>query len=214
MQHVGTRRLQSIVAAIAIHARKVGELLSVAAKIHLIVGLVERAESGEEFALVVALEAGARDHIEEAIGAVAIGSRVAAALRFQIVDVFGIDLRPDVAGDVRVGDGNTIDRPGDLVSAAHVELIVRHPGARYVVGDEVEAVAQVRAGRRLDFAAAHDGNRRHRLGVCGERLFLDGDGLLERVRLPIENAAPERCRKRQRPAVARASNPSRLTVTS
>ena len=58
-----------------------------------------------QFHLVVALEAGARNDVEHAVRAVAIRGRVAAALGLQVVDVFRIDLRADVAGDVGVGDG-------------------------------------------------------------------------------------------------------------
>ena len=146
-----------------------------AAEVHLIVGLVKRAEGGEQLAFVVALEAGSRNDVEHAIGAVAVSGGIAAALRFQVVDVLGIDLRPDVARDVGVRDGNAVDRPGHLVPAAHVKLVVRHPCSRNVVGDRGQAVAQVRAGRRRDFTAADDGGGRHLFRAYGERGLRDGD---------------------------------------
>ena len=41
-------------------------------------------------------------------------------MSFDVVDVLGVNLRPNIAGDIGVRDGNTIDRPGHLVSAAHI----------------------------------------------------------------------------------------------
>ena len=150
-KNVGTGRFKPVVAAIAVYAAVIGELLGVASEIHLIVGLVERAEGGDQLAFLIALEASSRDGIEDAIGAVAIGGGIAAALRLQVIDILGIDLRADVAGDVGVGNRNAVDSPGNLVSAAHVKLIVGHPCARNVIGDRGQAVAQIgaRAWRRF-----------------------------------------------------------------
>ena len=72
MQNIGTRSLETVVAAVAVHAGVVGELLRVAAEVQLVIGLVERTEGREQFGFVVTLEARARNHIEHAIGAVTV----------------------------------------------------------------------------------------------------------------------------------------------
>ena len=73
VQDIRTRSFQPIVASVAVDTGKIGELLGVAAEIHLVVGLVKRAEGREQLALVVPLEAGSRHHVEHAVGAVAVG---------------------------------------------------------------------------------------------------------------------------------------------
>src|ERR1019366_4363929 len=147
-------RFEAVVAPVAVHACVVGELFGVAAEIDLIVGLVEGAEGGSELGFVVAFETGAGNDVEDAVSAIAGIGRIAAATDFEEVDVFGIDLGAHVAGDIGVGDGDTVNRPGDLMAAADVKLVVRDPGARNVGGDHVEAIAEVGAGGVLDFAAA------------------------------------------------------------
>jgi hypothetical protein len=147
-------------------------------KVHLFVGLVERAIRGVELAFVVALESGPRNHIENAIRPVALIRRIAAALGLQIVDILGIDLRAHVAGDVGIGNGNPVDGPRHLVAAAHVELVVRDPRARDVVGDQVQAVAEIGSGRHLDLAPAHQRGRGRDLRCRRERRLADDHGLL------------------------------------
>src|SRR5690349_14562674 len=66
----------------------------------------------------------ARVGVEDGVRAVAVFGRGAAALHFEDVDVLRIELRPDVAGDVRVRHRHAVDEPSDLVPAAHVQLIV------------------------------------------------------------------------------------------
>ena len=113
--------------------------------------------SGEELALVVALEAGPRHDIEDSVGAVAISGGIAAALHFEVIDILGIDLWPNVAGDIGIGDRHAIDGPRHLVPAAHVQLIVGDLGAGNVVGDHGQAVA----------ARMHLGSARYRGGLSG-----------------------------------------------
>src|SRR5260370_130745 len=84
----------------AIDAGKIGELLGVVAEVDLVIGLVKRAESREQLALVVALEARSWHDVEQAIGAVAVGGGITAALGFEVVDILRVDLRPDIAGDI------------------------------------------------------------------------------------------------------------------
>ena len=139
-------RREAVVAAVAVEAGVVGELFGVVAEVELVVGLEEVAGGQDEFGLAVALEAGAGDDVEDAVGAVADISGVAAALDFDVVDVLGVDLRAEVAGDVGVGDLDAVDEPADLVAAAHVEHVVGHVGAGDVVGDHRHAVGAVCAG--------------------------------------------------------------------
>ena len=100
---------------------------------------VEIAAGEQELAFTVALEAVAGKDVEDAVGAVAHVGGVAAALGFKGVDVFGIDLRADVGGDLGVGDGDAVDEPTGLMAAAHVEHVVGHVGAGNVVGDHLHA---------------------------------------------------------------------------
>ena len=81
VHNLGHRRLQAEVAAVAVDARVVGEAFGVAAEAKCVIGLVEVACAQDELSLVVALEAGARDHIEHAVGAVAELGAIAAAIR-------------------------------------------------------------------------------------------------------------------------------------
>ena len=118
-----------------------------AAEVHLIVGLVKRAEGREQLGFVASLEARSRHDVEDAVRAVAVSGGIAAALRLQIVDIFRVDLRSDIARDIGIGDGNAVDGPGHLVAAAHVKLVVGHPRSGNVVGDRCQTVAEIRAGR-------------------------------------------------------------------
>ena len=131
----GDGRGEAVVAAVAVEAGVPGEFLGVVAEVELVVGLEEVAGGEDELGLAVALEAGAGDDVEDAVGAVADVGGVAAALDFEVVDVLGVDLRAEVGGDVGVGDLDAVDEPGDLVAAAHVQHVVGHVGAGDVVGD-------------------------------------------------------------------------------
>ena len=112
--------------------------------------------------MAVAFEAVAREHVEDAIGAVADVGGVAAALGFERVDVLGVDLRADVGGDVGVGNLDAVDEPAGLMASAHVEHVVGHVGAGDVVGDHLHAVGAVGAGglgdvERVDERGGSDG---------------------------------------------------------
>ena len=88
---------EAVVAAVAVEAGVPGEFFGVVAEVELVVGLEEVAGGDDEFGLAVALEAGAGDDVEDAVGAVADVGGVAAALDFDVVDVFGVDLGAEVA---------------------------------------------------------------------------------------------------------------------
>src|SRR5882672_5526344 len=95
------------------------------------------AKGCDKFGFAVALKTRARNYIERAVGAVAIFCGKAAALDFDHVNVLGIELRADVGGNVCVRYGNAVYKPGDLVTAANVKLVVNHVRAGCVAGDEV-----------------------------------------------------------------------------
>src|ERR1700722_17199369 len=85
-------RGEAVVAAVAVEAGVVGELFCVVTEVELVVGLEEAACREDELGLAGALEAGAGDYVEDAVGAVAYVGGVTAALDFDVVDVLGIDL--------------------------------------------------------------------------------------------------------------------------
>ncbi len=177
MEDVRDGRGEAVVAAIAVEAGVVGEFLGVVAEVELVVGLEKAAGGDDEFGLAVALEAGAGDDVEDAVGAVADVGGVAAALDFDVVDVLGVDLRAEIAGDVGVGDLDAVDQPADLVAAAHVEHVVGDVGAGDVVGDHGEAVGAIRAGGLGDVYPADEGCWRRRIHVSCVSLGRDGDDL-------------------------------------
>ena len=135
-----------------------------AAAIDLVVGLVVAAVAEDQLAFAVAFETGARDGVEDAVGAVAVFGVVAAALHFHVVEVLGIDLRAHIAGDVGVGHRHAVDQPAVLVAAADVQHVVNHVGAGHVVGDEGQAVGAVGPGSVLNFGAAYQGRGRDGIG--------------------------------------------------
>ena len=171
------RGLQAVIGAIAVQAREPRQPLAMVANAQLVVGLVKRAVGRGHVDLAVALEASARNDVEHAVGAVAVFSRVAAALDLQIVNVLGVDLRPDVARDIRVGHGHAVDFPRDLVPAADVQLIVRHVGAGHEIGDHGHAVAEVRAGGVGNVLPAHQRQRGLRCLDGGALIFVHLDRL-------------------------------------
>src|SRR2546425_6234555 len=114
MQNRGSGSLQAEIGAIAAHAGVIGKSISVAAEVELIVGLIEVANTEDELGFVVAFESGARGDVKNAVSAVAVVGGVAAALRLQSINVLGIDLRTEIAGDIGVWYGNTIDQPACL----------------------------------------------------------------------------------------------------
>src|SRR5438876_12238087 len=109
VQDFGDRGLQPILAAIPAHAGVVGKTIAVAAEADLIVGGIEAAVVENQLAFTIALEAGARDHVEHSIGAVAKLGRVAATLHLDGINVLRIELRANIAGDVGIGHGYTIN---------------------------------------------------------------------------------------------------------
>ena len=164
MHDLRNGRLQAEIAAVAVDAGVIGEALGVTAEAELIVGLVEVAGGQDEFAFVVALEAGARDDVEDAIGTIAELRAVAAAIDFDVFQVFRIELRADILRDGGVDDGDAVEEPGGLVATANVQHVVSDVGAGDVVGDHGHAVGAVGAGRAGDVLAADEGDGRGGVG--------------------------------------------------
>src|SRR5262249_31771542 len=115
--------------------------------------------SGDEFRFPIAFETGAGNYVEGSVSAVAVFGRLAAALNFDDVDIFGIELGANVCRDVCVGDGNAVHEPGNLVAAADVKLVVDHVGAGCVAGHEVEAIGASGARELCNFRASDGGGR-------------------------------------------------------
>ena len=136
----------------------------------------EIAAAHGQFGVLVELEAVAGKDVEDAVGAVADGGVVTAALGFELVDVLGIDLGAEVGGDFGVGDVDAVDEPAGLVAAAHVEHVVSHVSGGDEVGDHLHAQGAVGAGGGFDhFAADERGGGYVALGDGGGAGG-DGDG--------------------------------------
>ena len=109
MNYLRNGGLQTEIAAVGVDAGVVGEALGVAAKAEGIVGLVEVSGAEDEFGLAVALEAGAGDDVEDAVGAITEFCAVASAVNLEIVDVLGIKLGAEIGSDVCIRDGYAVD---------------------------------------------------------------------------------------------------------
>src|SRR5215831_1027480 len=125
------RRLDPEIAPVSVHARVVCEALGVTAETQLIIGLIEAACAQNQFCFATALESRTGHDIEDSISAVPHFSPIAAAAHFQIINVFGIELRPDVGRDIGVWHRYAIDEPVRLMSPPNVKLIMRDVGAGY-----------------------------------------------------------------------------------
>ncbi len=136
-----------------------GETFGVIAEAELAVGGVITAIGCDEFGFAVALEAGTGNYVECSVGAIAVFGGLAAALDFDNVNILGIELRADVCSDVRVGDGDAVHEPGNLMAAANVKLVMNHVRAGGVAGDEIEAVGAGRARKFGDFRASDSRGR-------------------------------------------------------
>src|SRR2546426_1492857 len=157
------RRLEAQIAPVSVQAGVIRETLSVAAEVDLIVGLVEVSETGDELGLVVTFKASPGDNIENSISAVAVLGFITATLHFEIVNVLGIKLRPDVRSDVGVGHRNTIHQPSPLVAAADVKLIVGEIRAGNKVRNDGKAVGTISSWGSLDVDSVYEGGGRGRI---------------------------------------------------
>ena len=110
------------------------------AETDLAVGGMTAAVCCDKFGFTITFKTGFGNHIECAVCAIAVFGGLAATLNFDHVNVLRIELRTDVRGNIGVWNGDSVDKPGNLMATANVQLIVNHVGARRVVGDEFEAV--------------------------------------------------------------------------
>jgi len=129
VHNLGNRRLQAEIAAIGIDAGVVREAVGMTAETEEVVGLVEVSGGDGELGLVIALEAGAGHDVENSVGAVAELRAIAAAIDFDVIQILGIELRPEILRNSGVDDRNTVEEPCGLVAAAHVEHVVGDIGS-------------------------------------------------------------------------------------
>lgn|ERR1017187_4515323 len=147
---------------------------------------VEVACGKKQLAVAVALEAIAGQYVKDTVGAVADIGRVAAALGFEGIDVFGIDLRTYIGGNLSIGNGDAIDEPAGLMPTADVEHIVGHVGAGNIVRDHLHAKSAAGSRGLVDVDASDQGGGSY--GVKG------GDRALS----PLDYHGLCRCSDRQR----------------
>src|SRR6266536_665401 len=135
------RSFKAEVGAVAGKASVICEAFGVIANADLVVSGVEAAVAGYDLGLTVTFEARSRDYVEDAVSAITVLGGGTAALDFQSVNDFGIELRTNVRGDAGVGHGHAVEQPGNLMSTAYVKLVVDNVRTGDVVGDHGEAVA-------------------------------------------------------------------------
>ena len=144
------RRFETPLGAVAAEAGVISKFFGVVAKAEPVIGGVVAAIAEEEFSFFVTLETVLGRDVKDSVDAVTIFGGVAACFRLQIGNIFGIELRSDIGGDVGVGNGDAIDGPSDLMSATDVKLIVDHVGAGNKLSDDFEAGAGVDAGIAIE----------------------------------------------------------------
>src|SRR6202521_3799602 len=180
MNYLGRGRLEPEIAAVSIQAGVEGKPRRVPAAADLVIGLIEVSEAQDEIALFVPLKAGTRDDVEDSVGSVSIIRVVAAALDLEIIDVLRTDLRPHIAGNIRVRNGHAVNEPADLVPAADMKLIVREVGAGNVIRNHGQTVRAVGSRCVLNILAAQkscgrDGIQRRADRLAGYNRFF-GEG--------------------------------------
>src|ERR1700724_2782613 len=104
MQHRGCWRFKSEITSVSTEAAIVSKAFRVTAATDLVIGLVEISEAGNQIALFISLESRPRDHIEHAVCTVSVVCVIASSLHFHVIDILGIKLRPDIAGNICVWD--------------------------------------------------------------------------------------------------------------
>src|ERR1700722_3691597 len=168
MDYVGNGRLQSQVATITVDAHVIGEALGVAAETECVIRLIEIAGTQNQLGLVVSLETGAGDDVEDTVSAIAELRAITPTIDFQVINVFGIKLGTDIGRDIGIGHRHAVDQPGGLMSPADVQLVMSYVRTGHVVGNHRHAIGAVGARSALDVQATHQGRG------CGT---VDGDDL-------------------------------------
>src|SRR5690348_1801518 len=171
------------IGAVAGEAGVVSEAFGVISETDLVVGVVEAAVTRNQFGFTVPLESRARDYIENAVSAIAVLGGIAAALDLDAVDVLGIELRADVGCNAGVRNGHAVEHPGNLVSAANVQLVVNYVGSRDIVGDHCHAVGLSGAWSVRYLTAGHNAGGSGGVGIDAglcivhfNGFFIRGDG--------------------------------------
>src|SRR4051812_13589225 len=153
------RRFNSQIAAVAVQAGVISEAIGMAAHAELIVGLIEISRADHQFGLSISLKARPRHRIEYSISAIAKFRPVSAAAYFQVVNVFGIELRSDVRRDIRIRYWNAIHQPARLVPATNVQLVVDYVSPRNIIGDHRQTIRSAGSGSARYFEPVNYGGR-------------------------------------------------------
>src|SRR5207249_8943664 len=175
VNHGSGRSLQAEIGTVSAEAGVIGETICVPAEVELVVSLIEISGRENKLGFVVTLESRTRRDVENAIRTVAVVGRVTSALRLHGVNVFWVDLRAEVAGDIGVRDGNAVDQPGDLMAAANVQLVMDDVRTRNEISNQRQAVGSRSAGRVPDFEPVDESRRRNRFELCGSCVGRYGD---------------------------------------
>ena len=173
VHHLRHRRLYAEIAAVGVDAGIVSEPFRMAAEVERIVRLIEIACADYQFRLAIALETGTRHNIEYPVGAIAKFRAVASAIDFKIVDIFRIELRPEIRSDIGIRHGNAVNKPTGLVSTPDVQLIVSEISPRNVVRNHRQAVGA--RGTRSMFDVVPADQRRGSGRVGWNRLRRSGN---------------------------------------
>jgi hypothetical protein len=155
VKDLSDRSLQSIIASVSVCAQIVRKPLRVSSAADLVIGLIEISEAGGKIAFPVAFETGPRHDIEDAVRAVSISGLVAASFHLQIIDVLGVNHRAQIGGDIRVGYGDAVNKPVNLVASPHMQHVMGYVGSRHVISDHLQGVGAVGARSLLNILAAY-----------------------------------------------------------
>src|SRR6185369_4795024 len=120
MQDFGAGGFQPKIGAITGKASVVSKALGVVSKADLIIGIVVTSVADHDFTLAVPLETRTRHHVEHAVSTVSIVRGESAALYFQIINIFRVELWPDVGRNAGVRQRHSIDQPRNLMPTSDV----------------------------------------------------------------------------------------------
>src|ERR1700692_3683370 len=121
MKNRGRRGLEAEIAAIAAQTAVICKSFRVPSAADLVIRLIEISETCDEVALLIALKSRPRDDVEDAVSSIPIVRVITAPLDFHIIDVLGIELRPHIAGNIRVRNRYSVPHTAHLVSAADLQ---------------------------------------------------------------------------------------------
>jgi hypothetical protein len=137
----------------------------VTAEVQLIVCLKPITEASDEFRLIVAFESASRHDVEDSVRSVSFVRLVASSLHLKVIDVLGIYLWTQVAGDICIRDGNAVDQPVHLVTAAHVQHVVSNVSTWNIVRDHRDTISAIRARSLSCILPANQSGRRNGIGI-------------------------------------------------